>query len=102
MTRVVFFGDEIEKVLELDRLTGKTIGSRSYTAIFPASHYATTEDKVRRALVTIEEELDERLKELQDAGKPLEAYRLEQRTRYDLEMLRRPVSARGSRTTRGI
>ncbi|NLN45307.1 MAG: excinuclease ABC subunit UvrB [Clostridiaceae bacterium] len=95
LTRLVFFGDEIEKVLELDRLTGKTIGSRSYTAIFPASHYATTEDKVRQALVTIEEELDERLKVLQDAGKPLEAYRLEQRTRYDLEMLRETGFCKG-------
>ncbi len=95
LTRVVFFGDEIEKVLELDRLTGRTIGARSYTAIFPASHYATTEEKIRHALVTIEEELDERLQVLQDAGKPLEAYRLEQRTRYDLEMLRETGFCKG-------
>ncbi len=95
LTRVVFFGDEIEKVLELDRLTGRTIGARTYTAIFPASHYATTEEKIRHALVTIEEELDVRLQELQDAGKPLEAYRLEQRTRYDLEMMRETGFCKG-------
>ncbi|HEY5466895.1 MAG TPA: excinuclease ABC subunit UvrB, partial [Clostridia bacterium] len=95
LTRVVFYGDEIEKILDLDKVTGRVIGARTYTAIFPASHYATTEAKVRRALVTIEEELEQRLAELQNLGRPLEAYRLEQRTRYDLEMLRETGFCKG-------
>ncbi|MBP7402562.1 MAG: excinuclease ABC subunit UvrB [Clostridia bacterium] len=95
LTRVVFFGDEIEKILDLDRMTGRVIGSRSYAPIFPASHYATTGENVQRALVSIEEELDIRLKTLQDLGKPLEAYRLEQRTRYDLEMMRETGFCKG-------
>ena len=95
LTRIVFFGDEIEKILDLDRMTGRVLGSRTYAAIFPASHYATTEEKVRRALVTIEAELDLRLEELRQLGKPLEAYRLEQRTRYDLELLRETGFCKG-------
>lgn len=95
LTRVIFYGDEIEKILDLDKVTGRVIGSRTYTTIFPASHYATTEAKVRRALVTIEEELEQRLAELQNLGRPLEAYRLEQRTRYDLEMLRETGFCKG-------
>lgn len=85
--RVEFFGDEIEKITEIDHLTGEIKGVRSHVSIFPASHYATTRAKMERAVVTIEEELDARLKELKEQGKILEAHRLEQRTRYDLEML---------------
>ncbi|KNY27075.1 excinuclease ABC subunit UvrB [Pseudobacteroides cellulosolvens] len=85
--RVEFFGDEIEKITEIDHLTGEIKGVRSHVSIFPASHYATTRAKMERAIVTIEEELDVRLKELKEQGKILEAHRLEQRTRYDLEML---------------
>jgi excinuclease ABC subunit B len=85
--RVEFFGDEIDRIVEVNYLTGEVIGYRSHISIFPASHYATTEDKVKQAIKTIEEELSDRLKELRDKEKLLEAQRLEQRTRYDLEML---------------
>ena len=85
--RVEFFGDEIDRIVEVNYLTGEVIGLRSHVSIFPASHYATTEDKIQKAIKTIEEELDERLKELKGKEKLLEAQRLEQRTRYDLEML---------------
>lgn len=85
--RVEFFGDEIDRIVEVNYLTGEVIGLRSHVSIFPASHYATTEDKIQKAIKTIEEELDERLKELRGKEKLLEAQRLEQRTRYDLEML---------------
>jgi excinuclease ABC subunit B len=85
--RVEFFGDEIDRIVEVNYLTGEVIGLRNHVSIFPASHYATSEEKVKRALITIEEELNERLKEFKDKEKLLEAQRLEQRTRYDLEML---------------
>ncbi len=85
--RIEFFGDEIDRIVEVNALTGEIIGLRNHVAIFPASHYATTEEKVEKAIVSIEEELEERLKELRDQDKLLEAQRLEQRTRYDIEML---------------
>lgn len=85
--RVEFFGDEIERITEVDSLTGEIIGVRSHVAIFPASHYATTRIKMERALGTIEQELEERLKVLKSESRLLEAQRLEQRTRYDLEMM---------------
>ncbi len=85
--RVEFFGDEIEKITEVDYLTGEIIGTRSHIAVFPASHYATTRPKMEKAMVTIEKELEERLEQLKMEGKLLEAQRLEQRTRYDLEMM---------------
>jgi excinuclease ABC subunit B len=85
--RVEFFGDEIERITEVDFLTGEIIGTRSHIAVFPASHYATTRSKMEKAMVTIEKELDERLEQLKMEGKLLEAQRLEQRTRYDLEMM---------------
>ncbi len=85
--RVEFFGDEIDRIVEVNYLTGEVIGLRHHVSIFPASHFATTEDKVARAIETIEEELEERLKVLKDQEKLVEAQRLEQRTRYDLEML---------------
>ena len=87
LTRVTFFGDEIEKITEVHYISGKVMWNRNYAVIFPASHYATTKEKLDRALVTIEEELEERLAELREQGKLIEAYRLEQKTRYDLEML---------------
>ena len=87
VVRIEFFGDEIERITEVDSLTGAIKNTLSHVAIFPASHYTTTQDKMRRAIVTIEQELDERLKELRGDEKIVEAYRLEQRTRYDLEML---------------
>ncbi|NLY47032.1 MAG: excinuclease ABC subunit UvrB [Tissierella sp.] len=85
--RVEFFGDEIDRIVEVNHLTGEVIGVRKHVSIFPASHYATSEEVVKRALVTIEEELEERLKDLRDQDKLVEAQRLEQRTRYDMEML---------------
>lgn len=85
--RVEFFGDEIERMTEIDVLTGEIIGEREHVAIFPASHFVTREEKLRVAIKSIEIELEERLKDLNEQGKLLEAQRLEQRTRYDLEMM---------------
>ncbi|QNU68172.1 excinuclease ABC subunit UvrB [Ruminiclostridium herbifermentans] len=85
--RVEFFGDEIERITEVDYLTGEIIGTRNHIAIFPASHYATTKPKMDRAIVTIEKELEERIEQFKMEGKLLEAQRIEQRTRYDLEMM---------------
>ncbi len=86
--RVEFFGDEIDRIREVDALTGEIIGDREHAAIYPASHYVTREEKMKIAIRNIEKELEERLKELRAEGKLLEAQRLEQRTRYDLEMMR--------------
>ena len=86
--RVEFFGDEIDRIREVDALTGEITGERDHIAIFPASHFVTREEKMRVAIQNIEQELEERLKELRDDEKLLEAQRLEQRTRYDLEMMR--------------
>ena len=85
--RIEFFGDEIDRITEVDYLTGEIIGAKSHIAIFPASHYTTTRDKMNRAIVTIEEELRDRLAYFKSEGKLLEAQRLEQRTNYDLEMM---------------
>ena len=86
--RVDFFGDEIEKITEIDILTGEIIGERNHVAIFPASHYVTTQDKLKIAIERIEKELEERLDELRREDKLLEAQRLEQRTNYDIEMMK--------------
>lgn len=85
--RIEFFGDEIDRILEVDVLTGEVVRDRDSVTIFPATHFITSDEKLKRALVSIEQELEERLGELRAAGKLLEAQRLEQRTRYDLEML---------------
>ena len=85
--RVEFFGDEIDRICEIDTVTGEVLAFRSYTAIFPASHYATTADKMKRALKTISDELTDRLAELKSENKLLEMQRLEQRTNYDMEMM---------------
>lgn len=85
--RVELFGDEIERITEINVLTGEIVGEREHIAIFPASHFVTHEDTMKRALVNIERELEERLVELKEQGKLLEAQRLEQRTRYDMEMM---------------
>ncbi|WP_227937292.1 excinuclease ABC subunit UvrB [Alkalihalobacillus deserti] len=85
--RVEFFGDEIDRMTEVDALTGEIKGERNHIAIFPASHFVTREEKLKKAIVNIEVELEERLKELHAQGKLLEAQRLEQRTRYDIEMM---------------
>ena len=86
--RVEFFGDEIDRIREVDALTGEITGEREHIAIFPASHFVTREEKMRVAIQNIETELEERLAELRADEKLLEAQRLEQRTRYDLEMMR--------------
>lgn len=86
--RVEFFGDEIDRIREVDALTGEIIGERDHAAIFPASHFVTREEKMVKAIENIEAELEERLKEMRAEDKLLEAQRLEQRTRYDLEMMR--------------
>lgn len=86
--RVEFFGDEIDRIREVDALTGEIIGERDHVAIFPASHFVTREEKLRIAIENIEKELEERLEVLRAEEKLLEAQRLEQRTRYDLEMMR--------------
>ncbi len=86
--RVDFFGDEVERLLEFDVLTGEITGERHHVSIFPASHYAISRERMERAIARIEEELEERLAELRRQDKLLEAQRLEQRTRYDIEMMR--------------
>ena len=86
--RVELFGDEVEKIKEMNPVTGEIIGLREHVSIFPASHYVTSEEKMRAALLSVEEELAERILWFRERGKLLEAQRIEQRTRYDLEMLR--------------
>ncbi|QQK77885.1 excinuclease ABC subunit UvrB [Salicibibacter cibarius] len=85
--RVEFFGDEIDRMTEVDALTGEVLGERNHVAIFPASHFVTREQKMKKAIVNIEQELAERLQELKSRDKLVEAQRLEQRTRYDIEMM---------------
>lgn len=85
--RVEFFGDEIDRITEINTVTGELIGRRNHISIFPATHYATTEENVQRAVVSIKEELAERLKTFESENKLLEMQRLEQRTNYDVEML---------------
>lgn len=93
--RVEMFGDEIDTIKELNPITGEILGIRNHVAIYPASHYVTSKDKMQKALVTIEEELDDRIKWFKDRGKLLEAQRIEQRTRYDMEMLREVGTCKG-------
>ena len=85
--RVELFGDEIERITEVDSLTGEVRGERKHVAIFPASHFVTREEKLKRAMKNIEAELEVQLEKMHEEGKLLEAQRLEQRTRYDLEMM---------------
>ena len=86
--RIELFGDEIEYIKELNPVTGEILGIRNHVAIYPASHYVTTEESMERAIKTITDELEERVDWFKAQGKLLEAQRIEQRTRYDLEMLR--------------
>ena len=86
--RVELFGDEVESLKEINSVTGEILGIRNHVAVFPASHYVTSREKMDAAVVTIEEELNERVKWFTDRGKLLEAQRLAQRTRYDVEMLK--------------
>ena len=86
--RVEFWGDEIEKISEINPLTGKTLGIRKHVLISPASHYVTTSGKMERAIGTIEQELQERIKYFKDNNKLIEAQRIEERTNFDIEMMR--------------
>ncbi len=86
--RVEFFGDEIEKVSEIEALTGRVINTLEHAAIFPASHYAVGSEKLTAALVRIESDMETQVKAFEDAGKLIEAQRLRQRVKYDLEMMR--------------
>ena len=81
------FGDEIDRLSEVDVMTGETVAERNHIAVFPASHYVTTEEKMKKASVTIENELQQQVKLLKGQDRLLEAQRLEQRTHYDLEMM---------------
>lgn len=85
--RVEFFGDEVERITKVDPLTGEILNELNEYRIFPGSHYVTPQDKLKLALIKIEEELKDRLAEFKSQGKLLEAQRLEQRTRFDVEML---------------
>jgi excinuclease ABC subunit B len=87
-TRIEWWGDTIQRVTQFDPLTGEIVGELTETTVFPASHYVASDDRMKRALGTIEEELHQRLAELNDQGKLLEAERLRMRTSYDLEMMR--------------
>ncbi|HEV2140934.1 MAG TPA: excinuclease ABC subunit UvrB [Candidatus Dormibacteraeota bacterium] len=93
--RVEFFGDEIERIQELDAVTGEILGARKEFTIFPASHYVTPADKLRLAMHDIEMELDERCRWFEDHGRLLEAQRLRQRTNFDLEMMRETGTCAG-------
>ncbi|MEG0918847.1 MAG: excinuclease ABC subunit UvrB [Anaerovoracaceae bacterium] len=93
--RIELFGDEIESIKEFNPVTGEIIGLRSHVSIFPASHYVTSPEKMENAIGLIREELEERLEYFNDRGKLLEAQRIEQRTRYDLEMLREVGRCKG-------
>lgn len=86
--RIEFFGDEIDRITEIDYVTGKVVGQRNHVVIFPASHYVTTPERIERAIETIEEELDQAIADFKSRDKLLEAQRIEQRTKYDIEMLR--------------
>ena len=85
--RVELFGDEIDRLVEVDALTGEVIAERKHVAVYPASHYVTTKEKMKIAVERIEAELDEQLAKLKEEDRLLEAQRLEQRTRYDIEMM---------------
>lgn len=85
--RIEFFGDEIERICEINPVTGKTIATRNHVMIFPNSHYVTTKDKMEKAVGSIEKELEERVKYFKDNNKLIEAQRIEERTNFDLEMM---------------
>lgn len=85
--RIELFGDEIDRICEMDAVTGEVVGVRNHVAIFPKSHYVTTKDKMDRAIINIEKEMEERVAYFKAQNKLLEAQRIEQRTRYDIEMM---------------
>lgn len=93
--RVELFGDEVESIKEINAVTGEILGVRKHVAIYPATHYVTSPEKVDAAMLTIGKELEERIEWFRDRGKLLEAQRIEQRTRYDMEMLRELGTCKG-------
>lgn len=93
--RIEFFGDEIDRITEINYLTGEVLGKRSHISIFPASHHVTSRQKLERAIGAIEGELEERISYFTERGMLLEAQRIEQRTRYDIEMLREIGTCKG-------
>lgn len=86
--RIELFGDEVERIAEVNALTGEILGYRNHLTIYPASHYVTPKDKLEKAIVEIEQELEDQIKYFKDHNKLIEAQRIEQRTKYDIEMLR--------------
>ena len=86
--RVEFWGDEIERISEINPLTGKAVATREHVMVYPNSHYVTSKDKLERAIVTIEKEMEERKKYFEDNKKLIEAQRIEERTNFDIEMLK--------------
>lgn len=93
--RVEFWGDEIEKISEINPLTGKTIGTRQHVMIFPNSHHVTSNEKMERAIQTIEQEMEERVEYFKSQGKLIEAQRIEERTNFDIEMMKETGFCRG-------
>ena len=93
--RIELFGDEVESIKEINPVTGEILGLRQHVAVYPASHYVTSPEKIERATQTINEELQERITWFKDRGKLIEAQRIEQRTRYDVEMLREIGTCKG-------
>ncbi|MGO1043268.1 excinuclease ABC subunit UvrB [Clostridioides difficile] len=86
--RIEFFGDEIDRITEIDYVTGKIVGTRNHVVIFPASHYVTTPERIENAIVQIEDELQQQIETFKENDRLLEAQRIEQRTKYDIEMLK--------------
>lgn len=84
--RIEFFGDEVDRITEIDYVTGKIVGTRNHVVIFPASHYVTTPERIEKAIVEIENELQEQIKFFKENDRLLEAQRIEQRTKYDIEI----------------
>lgn len=93
--RVELFGDEIEAIKQINPVTGEIVGLRNHVSIFPASHYVTSKDNMDRAIQSVEVELEDQIKWFKESGKLIEAQRIEQRTRYDLELLREVGSCKG-------
>ena len=93
--RIELFGDEVESIKEINGITGEILGLRQHVAIYPASHYVTSKENIEKAAETISRELEERVQWFTDRGKLIEAQRIEQRTRYDIEMLREVGTCKG-------
>ena len=87
MIRIEFFGDEVDRISRINPLTGVSLGELGHIAVFPASHYVTPKEKLEEAIKDLEEELEQRVKYFEENGKLIEAQRIAQRTRYDIEML---------------